>query len=57
MYDLLIQNGSVVDGTGSKAYLADVAAVDEEIVAIGKLEGDATRIVDAKGMVANQPLS
>ena len=53
MYDLLIQNGSVVDGTGSKAYLADVAAVDEEIVAIGKLEGDATRIVDAKGMVVS----
>ena len=53
MYDLLIQNGSVVDGTGSKAYLADVAAVDDEIVAIGKLEGDATRIVDAKGMVVS----
>ncbi len=28
MYDLLIKNGSILDGTGSPAYGADVAAVD-----------------------------
>ena len=53
MYDLLVQNGSIVDGTGSTAYLADVAVVDGEIVAIGKLAGDATQIVDAAGMVVS----
>lgn len=53
MYDLLIQNGSIIDGTGSKAYLADIAALDGEIVAIGKLGGDAANKVDAKGMVVS----
>ena len=51
MYDLLIQNGLVIDGTGSAAYQADVGVVGDEIAAIGRLEGEAARRVDASGLV------
>jgi N-acyl-D-amino-acid deacylase len=51
MYDLLIKNGSIFDGTGSPAYVADVAAVGGEIVAIGKLDGQAASTVDASGLI------
>ncbi len=50
MYDLLFKNGRVFDGTGSAAYSADVAAVGGDIVAIGKLEGEARKTIDVGGM-------
>jgi len=53
-YDILIQNGSIVDGTGKPAYAADVAIVGDEIVKIGDLEtSDASRLIDASGMVVS----
>ena len=53
MYDLLIQNGNIIDGTGNKAYFADIATAGGEIVAIGKLDGNAGTKVDAEGMVVS----
>lgn len=53
MYDLLIKNGQVFDGTGSAPYLADVAAVDGEIVAVGRLAEDAVKAVDASGLAVS----
>ena len=53
MYDLLIKNGQVIDGTGSPAYTADVAAKDGEIVAIGRLEEEAVKTIDATGLVVS----
>ena len=50
MYDLLIKNGRIFDGTGSAPYSGDVAAVDGEIVAVGRLEGDAAKTVDVSGL-------
>ena len=35
-YDLIIQNGMVVDGTGSPAYLATIAIKKDKIVEISK---------------------
>ncbi len=51
MYDLLVRNGRIVDGTGSAAYAADVAVAGDEIVAIGQLEGESAKTVDAAGLV------
>ena len=51
MYDLLIQNGRVIDGTGSAAYQADIGVVGDEIAAIGQLEGETAKSVDASGLV------
>ncbi len=50
MYDLLITNGRILDGTGSPWYRADVAVVDDTIVAIGRLAGRETaETIDATG--------
>jgi N-acyl-D-amino-acid deacylase len=52
MYDLLIRNGLVADGTGAPAFPADVAVKDGRIVAIGSgLPDEARRTVDASGQV------
>ena len=53
MYDLKIEHGSVFDGTGAPAYRAHVAAVGGEIVAIGSLEGEARKVVDATGLAVS----
>lgn len=50
MYDILIKNGKVIDGTGSDAYAADVAVKDGKIVKIGELaDAQAAQVIDAAG--------
>ena len=51
MYDLLIKNAKVVDGTSAPWYIADVAVVAGKIVKIGKITGEAAETVDAEGHV------
>lgn len=51
-YDILLQGGRVVDGTGAPWYRADVAIDGERIVRIGRLEGaEAETVIDASGLV------
>lgn len=51
-FDLLIKNGTVVDGSGGAGYPADVAIKDDRIVKIGSLKNaTAKRVIDAKGLV------
>ena len=52
-YDLLIKNGSVIDGTGSATEQADLGIKDGVIVSIGQLEGDALETIDAKDLVVS----
>src|SRR5687767_14402709 len=52
-YDLLIKNGSVVDGSGNPAFRADVGVQNGKVVELGKLSGPATRTVDAEGHVVS----
>ncbi|MEM7017858.1 MAG: amidohydrolase family protein [Pseudomonadota bacterium] len=47
MYDIIIRNGSIVDGTGTEPVKGDVAIKDGVIAAIGEIEGDATEVIDA----------
>ena len=49
MHDILIQNGSVIDGSGSPAYAADVAVNGGKIAAIGHNLGPARQVIDAAG--------
>lgn len=51
MYDLLIRNGTVVDGSGNPGYRGDVAIQDGRIAAIGDVSGRAKRELNADGQV------
>jgi N-acyl-D-amino-acid deacylase len=51
VYDVLIRNGRIIDGTGSPWYAGDVGIRGGRIAAIGTLGGAARRTVDAAGMV------
>jgi len=50
-HDLVIKNGTVIDGTGSPGFQADVAVDGDKIVAIGKSVGPGNKEIDAKGHV------
>lgn len=51
-YDLIIEGGSVVDGTGSPAFVADIGVNADTIAAVGDLSAaTAVERVDASGMV------
>jgi N-acyl-D-aspartate/D-glutamate deacylase len=49
MHDLVIRNGSVVDGTGRPAFPGDVAVDGDRIVAIGEVRAAGWRTLDAGG--------
>jgi N-acyl-D-aspartate/D-glutamate deacylase len=51
MAELLIKNGTIVDGTGAERYRADVLAVDGKIADIGTLRGGADQTIDAGGLI------
>jgi N-acyl-D-amino-acid deacylase len=50
-YDLVIKNGTVVDGTGLPRYRADVGVRHGRIVAIGRIRERAREVLDAEGQV------
>jgi N-acyl-D-amino-acid deacylase len=52
MLDILIRDGTAIDGTGQPARRADVAIAGERIEAVGLLSGaSAARVIDATGHV------
>ncbi len=51
MYDLLIKNGLLVDGTGAEPFTADIAIQDGLIAAVGAIDEDAANVIDAKGLI------
>lgn len=50
-YDLLIRNGTIVDGLGGEPYVGDVAVRDGVIAAVGSVTGGAEREIDATGLL------
>ena len=51
MFDLIIKNGSIYDGKGSKPYQADIAILNEKIVEIGDIKGEGKKVIDAEGKI------
>ena len=49
-YDLIIRNGSIIDGTGAPARSSDIAIIGDRIAAIGVVSGTATDEIDAAGL-------
>lgn len=51
-YDLIIRNGTIVDGLGGEPYVGDVAVKDNVIEAVGAINGaTAAREIDATGLL------
>ena len=51
-YDLIIRNGTIVDGLGGEPYVGDVAVRDGVITAVGAINGaTAEREIDATGLL------
>ena len=49
MYDLIVRNGTVIDGTGKERFTADIAISDGRIAKIGEITESAEREIDAGG--------
>ena len=49
--DLLIRNGTIVDGSGAARYRGDVGIKDGQIVEIGRIRAVAERTLDADGLI------
>lgn len=50
-YDLIIKNGTVIDGSGMPRFRADVGIVDGKIASIGRIRDGAQETIDAEGHV------
>ena len=52
-YDLIIKNGTVIDGTGAFRRRADVAVKDGKVAEIGKVSGGAAQTIDASDLIVS----
>ena len=51
MFDLVIRNGTIVDGTGGPPRTGDVGITDGVITAVGVVDGPAAETIDATGRI------
>ena len=54
MYDLVIRNGKIVDGSGQPSFLGDIAIQGDRIVKIGLVEESGSKEIDAEGNLVKQ---
>ncbi len=53
-YDIIILNGTIIDGTGDSGFNGDIGIKGDTIVAVGDLSGKtAAKVIDAKGLVVS----
>lgn len=50
-YDLVIKNGTVIDGSGAPGFRSDVGIRDGKIAGFGRIRQDGARTIDAEGLV------
>jgi len=55
-YDIIIRNGTVVDGSGMPRFRADVGIADGKIATIGKIRDNAREVIDADGHIVSPGL-
>jgi N-acyl-D-aspartate/D-glutamate deacylase len=50
-YDIIIRGGKIVDGSGNPWFYGDVAIKGDRIARVGRVPGEAKRVIDATGLV------
>ncbi len=50
-YDLIIRNGTIIDGTGRKSYKADIGIIDDKIAKIGCINEEAFNEIEANEFI------
>lgn len=50
-YDLVVRGGLIVDGSGSDPFIGDVAVIGRRIAAVGVVDGQGAREIDASGRI------
>ncbi len=53
MFDVLIRNGLIHDGSGKPPYAADLAIIGDTIAGIGRIDGRAHLTIDADGLAVS----
>ncbi len=51
MHDIVIRGGLIIDGTGAKGYVGDVAIDGDKIASVGAKAGPGKREIDAAGLL------
>ncbi len=51
MYDILIRNATIVDGTGAPGFAGDIAVKNDRLVAVGKAQAAGAITIDAGNLV------
>ncbi len=49
LYDVVIRNGKIIDGSGTKPFIGDIAINEGTISLIGEIKGSGNKEIDAKG--------
>ena len=53
-FDILIKNGTIVDGSGNPSFSGDIGITGDTIIEIGDLSGrTAAKVIDAKGLAVS----
>ena len=45
-YDIVLRNGTIIDGKGSERYIGDLAIAKDRIVAVGEVKGSGREEID-----------
>ena len=51
MFDYLIKDGMLLDGSGKPGFAGDIAIQGGKIAAIGRIDAAAARVISASGLV------
>ena len=50
-YDIVLRNGTIIDGRGSERYIGDLAITKDRIVAVGEVKGSGRDEIDIRGKI------
>lgn len=53
VYDVIIRNGTIVDGSGAPGFVGDIGINGDQIVAIGEVSGQGKEEIDASELVVS----